>query len=349
MRDKVCGMFMGTAIGDSLGMPVETWTSTQIRDKFPDGIKKYESPNGHKWFDGLKAGSWTDDTQLTLAVARGLIDAKGFDLNSLAQSHVDMMEEVLKTRGEATGSGVPGWGYSTAESIRRMANNVSWIEAGKTSNSKMGHGNGVVMRIAPLAAWFVSLGRNRENLSFNRNVVDFSCGTHYTQQSAESALLHIQILFSCFCSEHDVDMDAILNLSTKCLFWQCGKHDVCKYSVNHLNDTGRCIFREVDRIEEIKDWTDQEIADMFGGGSCNVTHSLPFTYAHWIKDYRSVDLLYRIVEAGGDTDSNASIAGGMLGAVHGMSVFPKHLIDGLDRNDEIMALANEFCDTFMID
>jgi ADP-ribosylglycohydrolase len=33
-RDRIAGMFLGSAIGDALYMPVETWTPKQIADKF---------------------------------------------------------------------------------------------------------------------------------------------------------------------------------------------------------------------------------------------------------------------------------------------------------------------------
>ena len=44
--------------------------------------------------------------------------------------------------------------------------------------------------------------------------------------------------------------------------------------------------------------------------------------------------------SGKDTDTVASIVGGMLGALHGVDAFPKHLLDGLHDRDLVEDAAN---------
>lgn len=39
--------------------------------------------------------------------------------------------------------------------------------------------------------------------------------------------------------------------------------------------------------------------------------------------------------------------GGLLGALHGSAIFPQLLIDGLVARDEILAVADQFCDAFL--
>jgi ADP-ribosylglycohydrolase len=61
---------LGTAVGDALGAPGEFLDLEAIRSRFGTaGITSL-----HPW-DGFPAGSFTDDTQLTLATAKGLTDA----------------------------------------------------------------------------------------------------------------------------------------------------------------------------------------------------------------------------------------------------------------------------------
>ena len=67
-KEKIRGMFLGIAIGDALGMPVETMTLEKIAKKF-GRVNRYIRPDGHKWYNGQPAGTWTDDTQLSLAIA----------------------------------------------------------------------------------------------------------------------------------------------------------------------------------------------------------------------------------------------------------------------------------------
>lgn len=65
--DKFTGCLLGGAVGDALGWPVEFMTLEEIRRKFgPEGIRDLsEAPGG--------IGAITDDTQMTLFTAEGLL------------------------------------------------------------------------------------------------------------------------------------------------------------------------------------------------------------------------------------------------------------------------------------
>ncbi|MDP2045814.1 MAG: ADP-ribosylglycohydrolase family protein, partial [Deltaproteobacteria bacterium] len=61
--EQVLGMMYGLALGDALGSPVEFWELKGIHERYgPDGIKELPAP-----------ALYTDDTQMTLAVAEALI------------------------------------------------------------------------------------------------------------------------------------------------------------------------------------------------------------------------------------------------------------------------------------
>lgn len=68
-RDRVRGCLLGVAIGDALGAPFEhlgPGMSNQVLDKTGGRITGF-----HPW--QYPAGSWTDDTGMTLAACRGLL------------------------------------------------------------------------------------------------------------------------------------------------------------------------------------------------------------------------------------------------------------------------------------
>ena len=50
------------------------------------------------------------------------------------------------------------------------------------------------------------------------------------------------------------------------------------------------------------------------------------------------------VNHGGDSDSTGSIAGNLLGAMHGLDALPRDLLDGLEGRDVIERLARELAD-----
>ena len=82
---------------------------------------------------------------------------------------------------------------------------------------------------------------------------------------------------------------------------------------------------------------DQLLAS-FGNGSCYAYDSLPFTYAMFLRNPRSIETLFDTVNAGGDTDTNASMVGALLGARNGMRILSgnEHLIQGLWKNEEVL-------------
>src|SRR3990172_11810807 len=144
-REKIRGMFLGIAIGDALGMPVETLTADVIAKRF-GRIMNYLRPEGHKWYNGRDAGTWTDDTQLSLAVAESLIANGKIDMDDLAARHVAALPTAKQF----------GWGRSTRKSVTRLSQGVHWSESGKSNEPNQGMGNGVAMKVAPIGAWLAS-------------------------------------------------------------------------------------------------------------------------------------------------------------------------------------------------
>ena len=70
MISKYKGCLLGLAIGDALGAPVEFLRLQEIKKRYgKDGIADF-----HGW-RGFKPGSYTDDTQMSLATAVGCLRA----------------------------------------------------------------------------------------------------------------------------------------------------------------------------------------------------------------------------------------------------------------------------------
>ena len=140
IQDKIRGCFLGIAIGDALGKPVESYSAKRIKDNFKR-ITQYEDCNNHKYFQDDLRGTTTDDWQLTKAVAQGFIDAGDFDLESIAKRHVEEFHVSVR-----------GWGSSTRESVENLVNDMNWEQSGVTEQKNRGLGNGVSMKVAPVIA-----------------------------------------------------------------------------------------------------------------------------------------------------------------------------------------------------
>ena len=340
-RDKIRGMFLGVAIGDALGMPVETLTAEQIKEKF-GRIDHYIRPDGHKWFNGREAGTWTDDTQLTLVVAESLIAKGEIDLDDLAARHIAALKE-----------GDLGWGPSTREAVQRLAAGVHWSESGKSEKPNRGYGNGVAMKVAPIATYLATVDwENFKWETFQEKVIQLAHMTHASKMAAASALAQIEAVSHCLKGSaksfqiHGPKFSGFLDQVCLGADFDFAVADEKEIKGDNL---ALLLYSFADYRSTKKFPTDDpEIIKTFGGGTSYVYNSLPFSYAFFLSDPKNINTLYRTVSAGGDTDSNGSIVGSLLGALNGASIFPPHLINGLWQKDRIIDTALRFCSRFGI-
>jgi ADP-ribosylglycohydrolase len=326
-RDRVRGLFLGTAIGDALGMPAETWSKKQIAEKY-GVIKTYLGGHPHKWNDGTtwihedarEAGTWTDDTQLFLAIAKAIIDKGKIDLPSIASRHVEAMVHSIK-----------GWGKSTRDSVANLAAGASW----KDSATGTGVGNGVCMKIAPLGVfWAVKPTVYKQAME---DAANLAMMTHKTSIAVSSGLAHAGGICRILLDDHGMFSQSHF-IRAVTVGSQLGE----KYLPETIKEDR--LTQRLEQLVDARTWDDDKIIENYGAGACYCFHSLPFTYAFFLRNPHSIESLYSVIGAGGDTDSNGSMLGGLLGAVNGTSIFPQNLVDGLHQKDEVLQVADQFCD-----
>ncbi len=135
LLDRLRGMAVGAAIGDALGMPLEF------------GPKRAPGDFVTELLDGrLPAGSFTDDTEMALALAESLLTHNPLDPADLAHRFVDWMQ-----------ADPPDIGIHTRNVLERIKSGEPWdeaVEAVRTARPESA-GNGSVTRSWPvvLAHW----------------------------------------------------------------------------------------------------------------------------------------------------------------------------------------------------
>ena len=154
--------FLGVAIGDALGATTEFMTPNEIRFKFGT-LKKIV---GGGWLH-LKAGRVTDDTEMSLCMARAIRDSGGWDLSAIARNFVAWM----KSRPVDIGA-------TCARGIREFMHKGTL----DVPPNEWDAGNGGVMRMVPVALG--SLGDDRlletwavqqAHLTHNHPLSDAAC------------------------------------------------------------------------------------------------------------------------------------------------------------------------------
>ena len=123
--------FIGLAVGDALGAPVEFMTAGEIHAKY--GVLKEIVGGG--WLR-LKPGNITDDTQMALCIARALTDAGGWSLTGIADNFANW----LKSKPVDVG-----------DTCRRGIRNYLLKGQVETPFNQWDAGNGALMRMLPVA------------------------------------------------------------------------------------------------------------------------------------------------------------------------------------------------------
>lgn len=313
-RDKVCGMILGTIVGDTVGQPFESKSWEEL-NKFRN-VKSYLN----QW-----QGHMTDDSQLTTSTMKAMIEA-GINMDVIADYHV-----------KAYKASTSGWGSTTRDAIRSISEGTHWSKSG-LSDGKHGFGNGVVMKAAPFAAYFAV---NQKFEDFAKILVDFTAMTHQTSMAVSSCFAHVTALMECLNSTYlTFDVKTFIRKVVRAS--EVGRNYFSETLTDDLTDK----LKSLTKIHEIPDllFDDKYIITEFGRGSCYVYNSLPMSYAFFIRGPFSIESLFDVALAGGDTDTNASLVGGLLGALRGTSVFPLKLVSGIGQIKEILETVNQFCD-----
>ncbi len=165
VRSRFKGCLLGGAVGDALGAPVEFMTRSEILRRFgPNGITDYAPAYG-----GI--GTITDDTQMTLFTAEGLIRAyvRWCDRGISSTSGVvaSAYQRWLLTQSEPPMHDIQsdGWLFGQRELHHRRAPGITCLAALRSMKSlgeaarNDSKGCGGVMRVAPVGLFEWSLGR----------------------------------------------------------------------------------------------------------------------------------------------------------------------------------------------
>jgi len=129
--DRARAAFLGVAIGDALGATTEFLMPEEIRTRY--GI--HDRMIGGGWLH-LPAGRVTDDTEMSLCVARAVADAGDWDLVGIADRFVRWMKGKPVDLGATCRRGIRE--YLLKGQLERPPN--EWDA-----------GNGAAMRMAPVA------------------------------------------------------------------------------------------------------------------------------------------------------------------------------------------------------
>lgn len=194
--------------GDAAGLPVEAKSAAWIQKRYTL-LDHLVAPTENPFYKGgWPVGSTSDDTQLSVAVAEALMTHDGFSLESQAASHIDAYHDVTITEGDRRVT--RGWGGSTTKSIERILAGVPPTHSGE----REGAGNGIIMKLAPLAYWQAARGTIRADRI--QQYDQLTTMTHDSDVARACTRVHGEVLH-LLVQNPGIDLRTFRELTTKFL------------------------------------------------------------------------------------------------------------------------------------
>jgi poly(ADP-ribose) glycohydrolase ARH3 len=280
-RDAALGALLGTFVGDALGMPFEGSPSAAI----PDHLEMVEARLGR--------GTYTDDTEMMIALAESLLAHGSVNEAGLAQAFLDGCNSER------------GYGSGTLEVFSQWREGVAVEEAaGRLFGGKGSLGNGAAMRVAPLAILFADSYKELQVQTERSARV-----THAHPTAIDAAVVQATAVAAALRGD-DVLPSARAAARTPALREKLARAE-------------ELLARPADPLET---------AALLGNTSCGY-ESVPTAIFAAVSQTRFEQAVVFAVRCGGDTDTLGAMAGAIAGAAGGRGSIPSEWLEALEAGE----------------
>ena len=303
------------ALGDSMGADIEFSGLELIRRKYPNGVNSLAR-------NDVPPNFFTDDTQMTLFTAEGLIMA----INANSLDNQDTFNKTMHSallRWYCTQGGSPRLKIDVSEGL--ILDKSLWFSAspGMTCMSSLreatvlgqaasnnSKGCGTIMRIAPLA-----FGLSRTNL--REYAISSSALTHGHPLGQLAAAAWAEIIADCVAGHHPEGAARTISNEYK-----------------DISEDGVIISQAIEfALNAPRDATPETVETL--GKGWNAVEALSIALYACISTKNLDRGLQCALIHSGDSDSTAAIAGNLLGVMYPDDVFEYELLNDLVGKDII--------------
>lgn len=307
LLNRAAGVLLGLAAGNLLGLPVESEWHYDIARRYPSGLADIDPREAHRPMD--------DD----LAQAVDLAEALLSDGDTAAE-----FARLLIVWARENGRGM---GITTGEVIRELQRGEPIPEPARVVYERRNRiaPNGGVMRCAPVAI----ARRSRPELLVSESAATCAV-THYAPACQWSCII-INATTALLLDGVTPDLSAI---------FAAARTDGCPdlATIAHADGIPADILDAV----AAGDAPAGDILWLLCDHRLIGHTLLAMQVGLWaaVTPLNFEDALIASVSAGGDTDTNAAVAGAVLGARYGASVIPQRWLDSIPQRKRIVGLAD---------
>jgi ADP-ribosylglycohydrolase len=302
MKEKVLGSLVGVALGDALGMPTEFMTYRAIRDVYGKVQELVAPHKDHYHHPYLTRGQITDDTEQTLALLDALFRHRTLNAEVAAEALVTWATErdVFKSTY---------LGPSSKKALQRLLDGDNPEQTGF-----FGTTIGGAMRMLPVALFCMHNPEKTVEVA-----ATVSMPTHGTNLAISGAASMAAGLVESF--REGSDKETVIDAA--CLGAEQGLNYGYPYPGPSISKRIRWAL-DISNSEQDLENATAALYDYVGVDM--VPHEiLPVVFALFARPEEPMELLVAAANIGGDTDTIAALLGSLLGAFHGVSVFPESM------------------------
>ncbi|MDG7045010.1 MAG: ADP-ribosylglycohydrolase family protein [Nitrososphaerota archaeon] len=328
--DRVIGTLYGVAIGDAMGMPTTFLSREDIKERYGHVDGFLEAPSESSVHSRMGMAEYTDDTELTFALAKTIIRRRRVDPAEVASELVRWADrhDILNTTLI---------GPSTRAAIEGLKRGLPYTVTGKNGTT-----DGCAMKISPVAIFDVFAPDEKAV----NDVIRACLPSHNTAiaVSGASAL--------CFgvrkCLSGDRDTGSIVRAAL------AGARAGAEAMGDPASSIGPRIQAAISLAQDQTGW--EKFLDALydflieprGALTQDAVPAAVALFARSGGDFR--DCVLMACNLGGDADTIGAMAGAMAGAYAGYKLIPYDWIEAVDMasKDDIVGIGAGLLDALRI-
>ena len=341
LQNKIRGSITGGAIGDALGYPIEfVYSFNDICARYgKEGITEFDM--SYPWLESEeKKALFSDDTQMTLYTAEGLLEAErnGKPIaptvcNAYLAWYAHQAGRKVKISYQSKLSEIEELNQNRAPGNTCLSALVA-IHAGKEPQNAS-KGCGGIMRVAPVGLYGAAHDWSPADTA--RLAGELAELTHLHPLSTYSSATLAVIVQLCASSEDAVDKEMFKGIVDKSLKIVSDVYGADAAAMDEFRKiVGNAMSLEDDPQS---DW--QIIEDRIGEGWVaeeTLAIALFSTLRH-VDDFTGC--LISAVNHGGDSDSTGAVAGNIIGAILGDDAIPGKFKKEIQLRDLLLHAADD--------
>lgn len=302
---KVKDAVVGLAVGDAMGVPIETYKREDLIINPVTEMKGFMAHNFPK-------GYWSDDTSLTLATLDSISKTQKFDYEDIMNNFMSWLYD-----GKYTPSGIAfGIGNTCKLAIDNYKNNKINVLAG--INNIKNNGNGSIMRILPAALYsYYNKCNAKETYEISKNL---SSLTHSHEISIIGCYIMVNYLIFLLKGFNKLES-----------YYYIQNVDYSMFSLDNLKKYNRVLKNKLINLKE------SEISSLW-----YVIDTLESSLYSIINTSNYHDAIIKAINLGGDTDTVGAVTGAMAGIIYGIDDIPKSWLNDLYNKQYIENICDRF-------